>query len=323
MKRLYKLLVAVIMLVAIVLGLRATDVRPGWPPAAMLVAPGLAPDLDTWLAEREALYPDITEGAEKHIFWAREPGERTPLVILYFHGFSATRREISPVPERVAQELGANLFATRFTGHGLPGEALGQATPIDWALDVAEAMAVAQRLGDRVVIISTSTGGSIATLTAADPTYADRIAGLVSVSPNYEINDPLVFLLDWPHARSWVPLAVGETRSWQPESEDHARFWTTSYPTRAVFPLRTVQRTAAEVDHTAIQTPLLVYYSLQDQVVSPAATEAVIARWGGPVTAHVVTDADDSGQHVITGDIRSPTTTNRFVAEITEWIRAL
>lgn len=297
--------------------------RESWPSAADIATVEPGADLEAWLASREAAVPGITPGAEKAILWAGEAGQRTPLALVYLHGFSATRQEVSPLPETLAQALGANLFATRLTGHGLPGEALGAATVADWAADIAEAMAVGQRLGERVVLIGTSTGGSMAVLAALDPAYREAIAGIVLISPNFAINSGQAWVLDMPFAASWVPAVMGETRSWEPQNEGHGRFWTTSYPTAALFPMRVVQRASQDADHSAATVPALVFYATGDTVVRSDATEAVIARWGAPVEAHVVTDADDPGQHVIAGDILSPTATPGILRRATDWLQRL
>ena len=298
-----------------------TSPRETWPGA--VAAPDLPEDLGPWLAAREGVFADITPGAEKTIQWAGEPGVRTPLALVYLHGFSATRQEISPVAETVARNLGANLFATRFAGHGRPGAALGEASVADWATDLAEAIAIGRRLGERVVLIGTSTGGSLAALAAVEPSYAADIAGVVLISPNFELNNPQAFLLDLPWARSWVPMVVGDTRSWEPLNEGHGRYWTTSYPSVAVFPMRVVQQASAAVDHAQAGMPMLALYAAGDQVVLPAATEAVLARWGGPTTAVVVDGADDPFQHVIAGDILSPSRTAPTIEVLTDWIGGL
>lgn len=302
-----------------------TAPRMVWPGA--VAAPVLGDDLDAYLAAREGVFEDITDGAEKAILWAGEAGARTDLALVYLHGFSATRQEISPVAEVVAQELGANLFATRFAGHGRSGEALAAATLDDWATDLAEAIAIGRQLGERVVLIGTSTGGSIATLAALDPAYAPDIAGVVLISPNFELNNPQAFLLDLPWAPVWVPMAVGETRSWEPANELHGRYWTTSYPTVAVFPMRAVQRASNAVTHANATMPMLALYATEDQVVLPQATERVVALWGTAqgqaATGVVVTGADDPGQHVIAGDIMSPSQTGPVIEQLVTWIGGL
>ncbi len=297
--------------------------RETWPDAAQVATVEPGPDLDAWLAGREAMFDDITEGAEKRILWAGEPGQRTPLALVYLHGFSATRAEIAPVPQTLAEALGANLYETRLAGHGRPGAALAEASLTDWAADLAEAMAIARRLGERVVLVGTSTGGSLAVLAALDPAYAGDLAGVILISPNFEINSSQAWMLDLPFGRSWLPAVMGETRSWEAQNEGHARFWTTSYPTTALFPMRAVQSAARDADHPAARVPALVFYARGDSVVRAEATEAAMANWGAPVQMQIVTDADDPSQHVIAGDILSPSANAGIVARATEWLRAL
>lgn len=297
--------------------------RETWPEAAQVAAVEPGPDLDLWLAGREGLLDDITAGTEKRILWAGEPGQRTPLALVYLHGFSATRAEIAPVPQALAEALGANLFETRLAGHGRPGAALAEAGLADWAADLAEAMAIARRLGERVVLVGTSTGGSLAVLAALDLAYADDLAGVILISPNFEINSSQAWMLDLPFGRNWLPMVMGETRSWEAQNEGHARFWTTSYPTTALFPMRAVQSAARDADHGAARVPALVFYARGDSVVRADATEAAMANWGAPVQMQVVTDADDPSQHVIAGDILSPSANAGILSLATEWLRAL
>ena len=81
-------------------------------------------DPEAYLAMREGIFDDITPGVEKSIRWAGEAGAVTDIVLVYLHGFSATAQEIRPVPERLADEIGANLIFTRLAGHGRSGEAM-------------------------------------------------------------------------------------------------------------------------------------------------------------------------------------------------------
>lgn len=319
--RVVKFLLGVLVLIAALIGMAfVTAPRDHWTMGADILAPVPGEDMDAWLSTRESLFDDITEGTEKRIVWAGEPGAQTPVALVYLHGYSATRQEIAPVPEGIAAALGANLFETRFAGHGRAGAAMGDATPLDWATDLAEAMAIGRRLGERVILMGTSTGGSIATLGALDPAYREDVAALVLVSPNFEIYDPQAWLLDLPYASSWIPGVVGETRSWEPQNDLQGQFWTTSYPTRAVFPMRTTQSAARDADHSAATVPLLVFYSELDTVVVPAETERVMADWGAPVEAIIVNDAGDDSNHVIAGDILSPARTTPMIEATVAWL---
>ncbi len=291
---------------------------PGAPPGPLVDT-----DPAAWLAAREARIPALRPGNEKTIRWAGTPGHRSPLAVVYIHGFSASRQEISPVPERIAQGLGANLFATRLAGHGRDGAALAQASLHDWALDIAEAIAIGRRLGKRLVLIGTSTGGSLATLAALEPEWAKDIAGLILISPNYALNNRFAWILELPGARHWLPWLIGREQSWPALSPDHARHWTLRYPTQALFTLRAAQRAAARADHGKAQVPMLVFLSDTDRVVQARAIRHTAARWGAPVTLKAIDDAEDPFQHVITGAIRSPGTTETVTRTSLQWLAAL
>ena len=95
----------------------------------------------------EQQFPDIRPGAAKRILWAGEKGARTPLAIVYIHGFSGSAEEIRPVPDEVARTLGANLYFSRLAGHGRRPAAMAEPDAGDWIEDMAEAMAIGRRLG--------------------------------------------------------------------------------------------------------------------------------------------------------------------------------
>jgi len=174
----------------------------------------LGADLDAYLAAEESSVPGITAGVQKHIDWAGTAGVKTPLAIVYLHGFSATSREISPVTEDVAKALGANVYFGRLTGHGLSGADLAKATVDDWIRDAREALAIGRRIGERVMVIGTSTGATYATLAAAGGDIAD---GYVFVSPNFRVKNRASILLTVPFARIWLPLLVGALDQFLPQ----------------------------------------------------------------------------------------------------------
>ena len=322
-----RLLVLLAALAAALLGLWLSDPGDRLPRQAEIL-PAFPPDLpldvvDDWVRAREGVFTDVVSGTEKLVLWAGGTGERTPLALVYLHGFSATRAEIEPVPQVVARSLGANLFLTRLAGHGRPGDALGRVTTEDWALDLDEALGLGRRLGRQVVLIGTSTGGSLAALATLDPDLRAGLAGVVLISPNFGLRSRQARLLDLPHARRWLPALMGAERSFEPRNPDHERFWTTSYPTTALFPMRAVQRQAGAADYSGVDLPLLVLMAEGDTVVDPAATRRVAENWGGPVTLEVITGAEDPDQHVIAGRILSPGMTDPIAARIAGWIAEL
>jgi len=318
-RRLTRALAALVLLVAA--GLVLAPREPvGMPPPFDDAA--LEGGVDAYLAAREARHDDIRPDSQKRVIWAGTPETRTRLAIVYLHGFSASSQEIRPVPDMVAEAFAANLVYTRFRGHGRDGDAMGEATASDWLADAAEALAIGRAVGERVVILATSTGATVATLALSDPALRDRVAGAILVSPNFGINNPLAPLLTWPGARLWLPLFAGSRRSFEPRNPDQAAEWTTEYPSTAVFPMAALVARAQALDPAKIPVPALFYYSGADKVVRADLTDTVLARWGGPVTriAPSLTDGDDPLAHVVAGNIMAPGNTASASRAMIGWI---
>lgn len=275
---------------------------------------------------REAVFTDIRPGAAKQVVWAGAEGARTPFSVVYLHGFSASAQEIRPVPDLLAKALGANLVYTRFAGHGRSDpDAMAQASATDWIVDASEALQVARQTGDRVIVLATSTGATLAALALTQPDLAQGVAGVAMVSPNFAVNSPAAALLTFPAARAWVPLIVGARRGFDPRNAEQAAHWTTDYPTTALLPMARSVQAARGADLAAVTLPLLVYFSDADQVVRADATRAVAARWGGPVTLVTAPGGPgtDPSAHVMAGDILSPANTAGAVAALLAWARDL
>ncbi|GIL00778.1 MAG: lysophospholipase [Alphaproteobacteria bacterium] len=281
-------------------------------------------DVGQWLAEREAAVAGIKPGAEKEIVWA-DPATRakTPLAVVYIHGFSATKWETRPLPDKVAAALGANLFFTRLTGHGQDGAALARASMNDWVNDMAEAIAVGERIGERVLVIATSTGATLATWAVGNERLVNKVVGLVLISPNYQLNGISVGLLNMAWGQQLLPLVFGQTRSFEPVNERQAQWWTTSYPSRSVFAMAALMRAVERMDHGRSTVPALFIHSPNDKVVSAETTRRVHDEWAGPKAIHEVEQVQDPSSHVLAGDILSPGTTDELVGRIVEWAGGL
>ncbi len=285
----------------------------------------LPENLDVYLAKEEGRYSDITDGVQKRIIWAGAAGVQTDIAVVNIHGYSATSEEIRPVPDNVARALGANLFFTRLRGHGRGGLAMAEPVAGDWLEDTAEALAIGRRIGKEVVVIATSTGGTIAAVAATNPALAEAVKGIVFVSPNFRIKNPTATILEWPLVRSWAALVAGAERSFAPLNDDHQKYWTTLYPTVALIPMAAIVKFARDTDYSKVTTPALFVFSDDDAVVDAETTRAVSTKWGGPVTLapRVMGPEDDPFNHVIAGDILSPSQNAETSAIITNWIKEL
>lgn len=282
-------------------------------------------DLDTYFAQAEAAFDDITPGVQKRIIWAGDAGAKTDWSILYVHGFSATSQEIRPVPDLLAEALGANLVYTRLQGHGRSGAAMASATVQGWVQDLDEGVQAARQAGRKVLILSTSTGGTLVGALAQDSRMMADVAGLIFVSPNFGLNSPLARLLTWPGARYWLPPLAGAQRSFEARNAAQATYWTTSYPSVSVMPMVALIEAVAAQDPAANTIPALFMFSSADQVVRADITAQVASRWGAPstVVTPVMGPQDDPQSHVIAGDILSPGQTQATYQAMLDWVRAL
>lgn len=280
----------------------------------------LPADLETYVANSESAMDDIIPGTEKIIIWAGETGVQTPLSVVYLHGFSASRQETAPLSEIVASKLGANLFYTRFTGHGRGGNAMLEGSVNAWLNDAHEALAIGRRLGRKVIVIGMSTGGTAATWLATRD-ISDSVAAFVLISPNFSLADSRSRFLLWPWGGHLAELFIGPVRSWKPDNERHGRFWTHRYPTRALLPMMGMVSLANSLDLSTVDVPFLIIYSPKDQIICSSSLEAVYKKIGTSQKQLVAfSKAEDPAQHVLAGDILSPGSTEVMAGMIFDFV---
>lgn len=291
-------------------------------------ADSMGDDVDAYLAQKESAFADIIPGAEKRVVWA-DPltKSKTDYAVVYVHGFSATSEEIRPVPDEVAKALGANLHFTRLAGHGRGADPMAEASVNKWMNDVAEALAVGQRLGDKVVVISTSTGGTLMTLAATKPALMRNVVGNVMVAPNFAVQAAGADILLLPWARQLIPHAFGEYREWEPQNEEQRKWWSTRYPNVALLPMQAAVKAAGAVAYEELDLPTLFIFHPEDGVVKSEVTEQVAARWGEnsgtKATVQRVEQSDDTSKHVVAGAILDPDNTELVTKSILDWIKTL
>ena len=280
-------------------------------PPALEPLPATPDTIDAWIAEQESHFPGITPGAEKTIHWAGEPGERTTVSIIYIHGWTATRQETAPVSDRVAEALGANLFYTRLNGHGLDGKALGRASVAGMLSDTEEAWQIGRMIGERVIVIATSTGAPLASWLAA---HVEEMEALIMMSPNFAPARPEANLILWPGGLILGWIIEGFEYCFEPRNELNARFWTTCYPTAALRTMMQVVQIGNRQPLESIEVPTLFIYTETDTTVSIPALKEAYERFGSPYKQ--IVDLPGARRHVIAGHIISPWATDRAVDTI-------
>ncbi len=324
--------VLVLCAVVIVMGPRAQVSMPAGERGAGTLTvtespwPDDLPSLPAWLATHESSL-GVTDSAvaARVVFATDSLPARTQWSVVYLHGFSATRQETAPLAEQVALGLNANLFEARLRGHGLPGDSLAAVTAEDWLRDAQFALDAGRRLGDSVLVIGTSTGGTLgAWLSTLPREQRAGLAALVLISPNFGPKDKGAAVLTWPWAEKILPLFM-PYREWMPRNEEQARFWTTRYPSRALFPMQALVEHVRDRELEGYNTPTLVFYNPDDNVVNAERIATWLADLAVSTSARVqqvrITPAVGEDAHVLAGRIVSPGRTASMRDSIIAFVR--
>jgi esterase/lipase len=267
--------------------------------------PDLPPleQLQHFVAENESSF-DIKPDNEAEIVW-HDPANKTQtdVAIVYLHGFTASKREGSPVHRYIARYFGCNLYLARLADHGIrTDEALLDYTAEAVWQSAVEAYAIGKKLGREVIIMSTSTGGTLALKLAA--TYPD-IKALVNYSPNIEINDPAAFLLNDPWGLQIARIVFGGNYRDLNKDEEYRKYWYDKYRLEAIAELQELIETAAtEETFNQVTCPVFngVYYKdeeHQDDVVRVSAVREMHEELGTPSGEKELKEFPDAGTHVI------------------------
>ena len=125
--------------------------------------------LEKRVRDAEAAIPNIKPDNEARIIWFDSIARtRTPYAVVYIPGFTATYAEGEPIHREFAKRYGCNLYIPRLKRFGLDDvDAFAELTPEDMLQSAAEALAVGKQLGEKVILMSTSTGGTLAISLAA------------------------------------------------------------------------------------------------------------------------------------------------------------
>ena len=322
-RKIFRWLAGIVMVLAVAYGVGPRNAFGPDTPTPREAPPAALAELDGWLAQQEASFTDIRPGTAKGVVWHGAVGHKTPWSVVFVHGFSASRMEVAPLPERVAQALGANVFYTRLSGNGRTAEAMGEASVQDWLADTVEAVRIGQALGERVLVMGVSTGGTLGTWLALRP-EGQAVSAYVFMSPNYGPKDKRSELINGPWGQQLALALEGEMRGRPSEDPREALGWTNRHATRALFPMMALVKQVRESDLSAFKSPVLVLYSQRDQTVDPAEIERTFARFASPLKTLIhVTDSESVRQHVLAGDIKAPKSTEPMARQISDWVRSL
>ena len=276
-------------------------------------------DIDNLLESQEKMVRALRPGTEKKVLWANGNGVKTKTSIVFIHGFSASRVEIDPVVDLIAAELSANVYFTRLRGHGQDGRALAEVTYEQLLDDTIEAIEIGKSIGDDVVLMGCSTGCSLIHIALGQD---HDIKAAIYISPNFGPKPIKGQALRIPGAKFLVPLVFGQEHSFVAKNDEYTTCWTTKYPTKALFTIKTTVLASHQVDHRTIKVPIMMWFSDDDKVVNAKWTRKIASMMGDNVTLYnpSLTEQDDPSCHGIIGDILSPSQTSVAVDKLLNWL---
>lgn len=286
--------------------------RPSTPKysTAMPVVPAIG-ELEKYVADNEAVHK-LKPNNQARIVWANDSlKQKTPYAIVYLHGFSASQEEGNPVHRNIAKAFGYNLYLSRLAEHGIDTtEQLMNLTADNYWESVKQALAIGKQLGQKIILMGTSTGGTQAIQLAA--TYPNDVAAIVLYSPNIAINDDNAWILN-NHWGLQIARLVKGSKYNDPQDDRpiYKQYWNKPYRLESAVALEEMLETT--MDKTTYQkvtqpTLMLYYYKdkiHQDSVVKVSAMQEMFSELATDSLHKRAIAIPNAGHHVLASPIKS------------------
>lgn len=263
-------------------------------------------NVEAYVKKTEAKFA-IRPDNEARVIWYNDSlKNRTEYCVLYLHGFSASWYEGYPVNVHLGQVLKANVYLSRLHDHGLlTNDALLDMQPAKLYESAKQALLIASALGHKIIVLSTSTGGTLALKLAVD--FPDLVNELILLSPNIAINNPAAFLLSGPWGLQVARMSGGggEFRDVDPGNLMEQKYWYYHYRWEGVIYLE--QLTDVTMNKRLfrqVKQPLFLGYYYkneeeQDPVVRVDAMLEMFDQIGTPDSLKRKVAFANAGNHVI------------------------
>ena len=267
--------------------------------------------LEDYIRTKEASHPVKPENESRIIWFNDSLKTQTEYAVVYLHGFSASPMEGDPVHREYAKAFGCNLYLARLSEHGLDTpDAMINLTADSYWESAKEALLTGKRLGKKVILMATSTGGTNALQLAA--TYPEDVAALLLMSPNIAINDPAAFVANnhWGLQVAKV-IMDGDYYVDKSPADSTSRYWYRKYRLEGIVALQEMlETTMTEETFRKIQQPLLMLYYYkdekhQDPQVKVSAMLEMFSQISTPDSLKKAVAMPEAGAHVLASPLKS------------------
>ena len=287
--------------------------RPSTPVYSMQfpAVPSNADTLENFIHQNEARHK-LKPNNEARIIWYNDSlKQKTKYAIVYLHGFSASQEEGRPIHTNIAKEFGCNLYLSRLAEHGIDTtEPLINLTPSEYWESAKEALAIGKQIGENVILMGTSTGGTNALQLAAN--YPDKVSALILLSPNIALFHDKAWLLNEAWGLQIAKLVNGGDNLVSADNRPvYKQYWYSTYPIEATTQLEEyLETTMTKETFSKVKQPLLMLYYYKDDVhqdstVSVPAMLTMFDELGTPRKDRIKQAIPNAGSHVLGSYIRS------------------
>jgi len=255
----------------------------------------------------------VLPGNEAKIIWANDSLQNTTeFVLLYLHGFSSSRHEGYPVNTDFPKRYGCNAYLARLASHGLKTDnPLIDMTPGRLYESAKQALIIARHLGLKVIIMGTSTGGTLGLMLASD--FPEMVNGLILYSPNIRIKQNASLLLSKPWGLQIARLNFGgyfRVIDYDSTGE-YCKYWYCRYRAEGtVYLQQLIDAKMKKELFSKVKCPVFMGYYYkdrehQDQIISVKAALKMFDQLGTPASQKQSKAFPNAGAHIIECDLTS------------------
>lgn len=258
-------------------------------------------EVENYISDKEARVQNLKKDNGAKIVWADSTKSKTEYSIVYLHGFTASHGEGYPMHINVAESIGANLYLPRLPEHGVQGmDVMKNLSPQMLVEASKEAIAIGKSLGEKVVVVGCSTGGTLAIyLAAGDPS----LEALVLLSPNIALRSNGASLMTGPWGQQLAYQLIGEYRDMS-NTQSSKEYWTYQHHTNGLIALQElIDQTMTDDIFSAIEMPVYCgYYYKNEEVQDRAVSVEAMLEFQKVIQSpsdHVEFEAFAEGDHVL------------------------
>jgi D-alanyl-D-alanine dipeptidase/esterase/lipase len=297
-----------ILLLVVVYFLGPTPQKPNWD-STMPQVPSDPIALESYVAAQEAKHK-LKPDNEARIIWHDSSKQKTEYSVVYIHGFSASQEEGDPVHVNFAKKFHCNLYLARMADHGVDTtEQLLYFNADRWWQSSKEALAIGKAIGNKVILMSTSTGGTMSLILASQ--YPDDVYAMINMSPNIKINDPNAWLLNNPWGLQIARKVIGGNYFSSPPDSLKDKYWNNTYRVEAAIALEELVESKMNAEtFKKVKCPTLTMYYFknekeQDPTVKVSAMFEMNEQLSTPNNMKQMVAIPEAGGHVLGSYVRS------------------